>query len=128
MELACGLRLEGEVELVLSAELETLLSERVVPLARAAVALGEIGGDGGDLVGDDAVLRVLLVGQAEVLLVRDFISRTSRCQLADHCQVDRRGDIEAVRSLVIRDRCGTAQSCGLSQTPSQDRRTYRFIG
>ena len=43
VELARGLRVEREVELVLAAELEAPLAERVVPLARAGVALGEIG-------------------------------------------------------------------------------------
>src|SRR5213593_4652230 len=44
VELARGVGVEGEVELVLPAELEARLRECVVPLARAGVALGEVGG------------------------------------------------------------------------------------
>src|SRR3989454_909868 len=48
VELARRLRIEREVELVLPAELEARLRERVVPLACARVALREIRGVGGD--------------------------------------------------------------------------------
>ncbi len=57
-------RIEAEVELVVPAELEARLGERVVTRLRAGVALGQIGRVRGDLVGDDAVAHVLLVGQA----------------------------------------------------------------
>src|SRR2546426_6436714 len=65
VELARRLRIEREVELVLPAELEARLRERVVPLACARMALREIRGVGGDLIGDDAVLHVLLVRRSE---------------------------------------------------------------
>ena len=55
--------IEAEIELILPAELETRLAERVVASLSAGMALGEIGGVSGDLVGDDAVLHVLRVGQ-----------------------------------------------------------------
>src|SRR6266540_4511706 len=61
VEAARRLRVEREVELVLPAELEARPRERVVPLARPRMALRDVGGVGGDLVGDDAVLDVLLV-------------------------------------------------------------------
>src|SRR6185436_3383226 len=44
VELARGLGIEREVELVLPAELEARLAERVVRLARAQMALGQVGG------------------------------------------------------------------------------------
>src|SRR3954469_6692759 len=70
VELARGVGIEAEVELIGPAKLEARLGERVVALLRAGMALREIGGVRRDLVGDDAVLHVLLVRQAEVLLGR----------------------------------------------------------
>jgi hypothetical protein len=62
--LARGLRIERKVELVLPAELEARLAERVVAVRAPGVALGEVGGVRGDLVGDDALLDVVAIGQA----------------------------------------------------------------
>jgi hypothetical protein len=53
----------------------------------AGVALGEVGGVGGDLVGDHALLDVLAVGQAEVLLGRD-VAEHRRADGADHRRAD----------------------------------------
>src|SRR5205814_544688 len=50
VELAGRLRIEREVELVLPAKLEACLRERIVPRARARMALREVGGVRGDLV------------------------------------------------------------------------------
>src|SRR5438093_12079653 len=47
VELARRLRIEREVELILPPELEARPRERVVPVARARVALGDVGGMGG---------------------------------------------------------------------------------
>jgi hypothetical protein len=47
---------------------------------------------GGDLVGDDALLHVFLVGQAEVLLRRDVAEHRSAVP-ADHGRADRAGDV-----------------------------------
>jgi len=66
---ALGLvRVQAEVELVVPAELVARLGERVVADLGAGVALGEVGGVGGELVGDDAFLDVVLVREAQVLL------------------------------------------------------------
>src|SRR5256712_3230459 len=103
VELARRLRVEREVELVLPAELEARLTERVVPLARAGVALGEIRGMGGDLVSDDADLAVFLVGPAEVLLGSD-VAEHRGAEPADHRRTDRRGDVVVARRDVGRER------------------------
>ena len=66
-----ALGIEGQGELIRPAELEASLGERVVADLRRGVALGEVGGVGGDLVGDDAFTDVVLVRQAEVLLRGD---------------------------------------------------------
>ena len=60
--------IEREVELVPPVELEPRLGERVVARLRPRMSLGQIGGARGDLVGDDSVLDVVAVGQAEMFL------------------------------------------------------------
>src|SRR5438093_1649605 len=96
VELARGLWIEREVELVLPAKLEARLAERVVPLARARMALGEVGGVSSDLVGDDTVLDVLAVGQAEMLLGRD-VAEHRGAEPSDHRGADRGGDVVVAR-------------------------------
>ena len=63
VELARGLGVEREVELIFPAEFKARLRERVVAVLRAGMAFGEVGGVRGDLVGDDAVFHVFLVRQ-----------------------------------------------------------------
>ena len=58
-------RVETEVELVVPAEFEAGLTEGVVVNLRAGVAFGQVGGVGGELVGDDANLDVILVRHTE---------------------------------------------------------------
>lgn len=60
-------RVQRQVELVVPAELKAGLGEGVVAEPRAGVTFGQVGGVGGDLVGDDAGLDVVAVGQAQVL-------------------------------------------------------------
>jgi len=60
-------RVEAEGELVAPAEFETGLGDGVVSDLGGRVSLGEVGGVGADLVGDDTFANVLAVGEAEVL-------------------------------------------------------------
>ncbi len=85
-------RIEAQVELVFPAELEAGAAHGVVPHPRTRVALGEVGGVGGDLVGDDPVLDVLAIGQAQMFLRRD-VAKHGRAVPADHRRTDRRGDV-----------------------------------
>ena len=55
VEFARLVGVEAEVELVFPAEFEARLGQRVVADLRAGMAFGQVGGMGGDLVGDDAV-------------------------------------------------------------------------
>src|SRR6185312_11896109 len=89
---AGGGGVEGQVELVLPAELEPRVGQRVVPGLRAGVALGEVGGVGGDLVGDHALLDVFEIGQAEMLLRGDVAEHRGAVP-ADHGRADGRGDV-----------------------------------
>ena len=51
VEAARGVRVEAKVELVLPAELEARLGQCIVADLCTGMALGEVGGVGGDLVG-----------------------------------------------------------------------------
>jgi hypothetical protein len=59
----CPLRIEREVELVFPPELEARLGQGLVPEVGGRVTLGQIGGVGGNLVGDDPLPDIVLVGQ-----------------------------------------------------------------
>ncbi len=96
VELARRLGVQSEVELVLPAELEPGLRQRVVPETRARVSLGEIRRVRRDLVGDDAVFHVLLVRQAQVLLGR-HVAEHRRAEPSDHGRADRRRDVVVAR-------------------------------
>ena len=53
---------EAEAELVAPAELETRLTQGIVAQLCARPAFGEVGGVGGEFVGDDAGAHVFFVG------------------------------------------------------------------
>src|SRR5439155_8230985 len=89
---AGGVRVHRQVELVLPAELEAGRRQGVVPRLGAGVPLGQVGGVGGDLVGDYVLLDVVAVGQAEVLLGR-HVAQHGRAVHPDHGRPDRRGDV-----------------------------------
>ena len=61
--------------------------KRVVAVAGAGAMARDIGGVRGDLVGDDAGLHVVAVGQAEMLLGRD-VAEHRRAVPADHGRAD----------------------------------------
>src|SRR5690606_38649283 len=87
-----GVRVQAQVELVLPAELEARLGQGVVADLRAGVTLGQVRGVGGDLVGDDAGLHVILVGQAQVFLGGD-VGEHGAAEPADHGGADAAGDV-----------------------------------
>src|SRR3546814_1192852 len=68
--------IERQVELVAPAEFKTGLAKRIVANLGGRVALGEVGGMGRELVGDDADLHIIAVGQPEMLLGRDIAKRS----------------------------------------------------
>jgi hypothetical protein len=61
---ARGVGVEREVELVLPAEVEAGVREGVVAQLRRRVALGEVGGVGGDLETIEASDRVIIAGRS----------------------------------------------------------------
>jgi len=110
VEFARGDGVEAEVELIFPAEFKARFAQRVVAVLRAGMAFGEVGGVGGDLVGDDAVFHVLLVRQAEVFLGRDVAEHRASIP-TDHRRADAAGDVVVVAT---------------SQAPPQRRRAQRF--
>jgi hypothetical protein len=62
-----GERVEREVELVFPAEFEARFRHGVIADLRPGVAFREVGGVGGDFVGNQPLLHILFVGQAEML-------------------------------------------------------------
>ena len=96
VELARGDGVEAEVKLVFPAEFKARLAQRVVAVLRAGMAFGQVGGVGGDLVGDDAVFHVLLVRQAEMFLGRDVTKHRAAIP-ANHCRADAAGDVVATQ-------------------------------
>ncbi|KGD50920.1 hypothetical protein DP43_4898 [Burkholderia pseudomallei] len=89
-------RVEPQVELVLPAELEARLRQRVVAHLRARVALRQVGRVRGELVRDDAFLHVVLVRQPEVLL-RRHVAQHRGAEPADHRGADARRDVVVAR-------------------------------
>ena len=85
-------RIERQIELVFPAKFEACFADGVVAVLRAGVALGQIGGVGGDLVGDDPVFDVFFVGQSEMFFRRD-VTKHGAAVPADHGRADRAGDV-----------------------------------
>ncbi len=96
VELTCSLGIETEIELIFPAELEARLAEGVVAILGARMALGQVGGVGGDLVGDDAVLDVFLIRQSEMLF-RRHVTEHRRAVPADHRRADGTGNMIVAR-------------------------------
>ena len=94
-----ALGVEGQGELVRPAELEAGLGERVVADLRGGVSLREVGGVGGDLVGNDALTDVVLVRQAKVFLGRDVAEHRGAIP-ADHRGADGGRDMVIARGDV----------------------------
>src|SRR6202011_6293257 len=65
MKLARGLGIKREIELIFPTKFETRFADGVVAILRAGMAFRQIGGVGGDFVGDNAVFNVFLVRQSE---------------------------------------------------------------
>ncbi|MOA62879.1 hypothetical protein D3C78_1884290 [compost metagenome] len=57
-------RVQGEMELVAPAELEPRLGQRIVPVLRARMPLGEVCGMCSNFIGNDAFAHIILVRQA----------------------------------------------------------------
>jgi len=106
-------------------ELEPRLGERGgARRLRPRMSLGQIGGVRGDLVGDDSVLDVVAVGQAEMFL-RRHVAEHRRGVPADHRRPDGRGDVVVAGSDVGDERPQRVE--GASWQTSISRSTFSLI-
>ena len=85
-------RVEGKVELLVPIEEEAGVGEGVVAVAGSGAVAGDIGGVGGNLVGDDALAHVVLIRQSEVFLGRD-VAEHGGAVPADHGGADGGSDV-----------------------------------
>ena len=75
MKIFRGIRIQTKIELIIPAEFKTCLGQSVVADRGTRMTFGQIRGMRGDFVGNDAVLDVFFIGQAQVLF---------RCDIAKH--------------------------------------------
>lgn len=92
-----GVRIVGQIELVEPTELEASLGNRIVAIHRVRVVLGDVCGVAGDLVGNHALLHIILVRQAEVFL-RGHVAQHSGAVTTDLGGADSGGDVIVTRS------------------------------
>jgi len=98
-----GLRIERQRELLAPVEPEARLGQLPIAGRRPAVAAREVGRVGGDAIGDQPLLDVVGVRQAEVLLGR-HVTEHRRAVPADDRRADRRGDVVVARRDVGHER------------------------
>ena len=103
VEFAGGDRIQTQVELILPTELEARLAQGVIAVLGTGMSLGQIRGVGGDLVRDDPILDVLLVGQAQVFFGRHVAQHRAAIP-TNHRRSDAAGDVVIARGDVGRER------------------------
>ena len=110
VEGAGGIRVQPEVELVFPAEFKTRLGQRIIADLRPRVPLGQIRRVGCDLVGNDAGLHIIPIGQAQMLLGCD-IAEHGAAEPADHRRTDAAGDVVIARSDIGGQRPQGIEGC-----------------
>src|ERR1700722_2923139 len=99
VEFARRVGVEGQVELVLPAEVEARARHGVITDLRGRMTLGEVRCMGSNAVSDDPSLDVLAVGQAKMLL-RRHVAEHRGAEPADHRGADTRRDVIVARRNV----------------------------
>ena len=92
MIFAGPLGIQRQIKLPVPVEGVAGAAEFVVAVAGARAVAGDIGGVGGDLVGDQAVAHILRIGQAQVLL-GGHVAEHRRAVPAGHRRADGAGDV-----------------------------------
>ena len=105
---------EGEVELVVPAELESCPRQSVVSFLRARMSFGQIGCVRGDLVGDHTDLHIVAIGKSQMLF-RGHVAEHRSTGLCDHRRADRRGDVVVCGGDVGGERAQRVERCLLAQ-------------
>ena len=92
----CGFRIEREAELLVPIELEPSFRQRVVAILSARAMTSDVGSVGRDLVGNHALLNVVVVGQPEVLF-RCHVAQHGGSMPAGQSRADAAGDVVVTR-------------------------------
>src|SRR5436853_4303256 len=92
MKFTSSFGIQSQIKLVLPSKLETRFADGVVAVLRARMAFGQIGGVGGDFIGNDPVLYVFFVRQPEMFFRCD-VTKHGATVPADHGRADRAGDV-----------------------------------
>src|ERR1700687_955543 len=87
-----GFGIERKLKLFIPIEEEAGITESVIAITRTGTMASNVGSMGGNFVGDNALLHVLGIGQAEVLLGSDVAKHGSAVP-ADHGGSDSAGDV-----------------------------------
>lgn len=95
MECLCGVWVQVKVELVFLMEFEVCFGQCVVVDLCVWVVFGEVGGMGGDFVGDDFGFYIIFVWQIQVFFGCDVVEY-GVVELVDYCCVDVGGDVVVV--------------------------------
>ena len=115
-------RIEGQLEMLFPVQGGAGLGQFVIPVARARNAERDVRRVGGDLVGDAALLHVVLLGQAQVLLGRD-VAEHARAVIRRGGGADAGGDVvvagenvrhqrtEDVERRAVAEPCAGASCC-----------------
>ena len=111
---ASGFGIERELELLFPVELVAGIAEGVVAVPGAGTMARNVCSVRGNLVGDNAVLHVFLVGQAEVLLRRD-VAEHGCAVPADHGGADRRRNVVVARRDVGDERAQSVERCFVAE-------------
>src|SRR5580704_12964003 len=98
-----GRGIERQLELFVPVEEEAGVAESIVAIACARAVTSNVGGVCGDLVGDDALLHIFRIRQAEVFFRRD-VAKHRRAMPADHRGADGAGDVVVAGSDVDDER------------------------
>src|SRR5574344_302618 len=99
----CALRIKREVELIFPSEVITCLAQRVVTDTGTGMTFGYIGSMGGNLISDDAVAHILLVGQGKMFL-GCYITEHRRPQPSYQSSSDGTGDMVVARGNIRHQR------------------------
>ena len=95
-------RIETQVELILPAELEACLAQRIVTILSSRMTLGQVRSMGRNLVSDHPILHVLLVGQTQVFL-GSYVAEHRASEPTDHRSPDAAGNVIIARSDIRRE-------------------------
>mmetsp|Transcript_2080 Transcript_2080/g.3616 ORF Transcript_2080/g.3616 Transcript_2080/m.3616 type:complete len:280 (-) Transcript_2080:999-1838(-) len=103
-------RVQGQVELIVPAELESSLRQSIVPLLCPWVSFGQVGRMGSNAVRNDASLHILAIRQPQMLLGR-HIAEHGSAHSTDVGRTDGAGNVVVARGNVCGQRPQGVEGC-----------------